>query len=213
MSSRFTKAAVAAVAILSALTGASSASAVTWHSNGPASFSAATTTGLASIVVRTTAPSGLGYNCDQGTLTGSVAGPSGPLSTTTWTSALTFTPSFERCNIAGTSMVITGASGTFDASSYAGGVTSGTLRASWTATFATVCPFAVSIVAPATSNGTALTVSATGQSGTISWPNTTPCKNLTGSPAGGSASATLTGSTAATSPAFAYSGTAPAITY
>jgi hypothetical protein len=213
MSRRITKAAIAAVAVLSALAGASSASAVTWHSNGPASFSAATATGLSSIVVRTNNPNGLGYNCDQGLLSGSVSGPTGPVSTSTWTSALTFTPSFERCNIAGIGMAITGASGTFDASSYAGGVTSGTFRAAWTATFAGACPFSVSIVAPATSNGTALTVSATGQSGTISWPNTTPCNNLTGSTAGGSASATLTGSTATTSPAFAYSGTAPAITY
>jgi hypothetical protein len=204
--------AVAAVAV-SSMAAVSSASAATWHSNGPASFSAATATGLSSVVVRTSNPNGLGYNCDQGTLAGSVAGPTGPVSTTTWTSALTFTPAFERCNIAGISMVITGASGRFDATSYSGGTTSGTFRASWTATFATACPFSVSIVAPATSNGTALTISPTGQSGTISWPNTTACNNLTGSTAGGSASATLTGNSASTPAVYTYSGTAPSITY
>jgi hypothetical protein len=213
MSRSFTKAAVVAVTALSTLIGASSASATNWHSNGPGSFAAATPTALTTVVVRTNSPNGFGYNCDQGTLSGSVAGPTGPVSTSTWTSALTATPAFERCNIAGIGMAITGASSAFDASSYSGGVTSGTFRASWTATFATVCPFSVSIVAPATSSSTALTINPAGQSGTISWPNTTPCNNLTGSTAGGSASATLTGSTASTAVVYSYSGTAPAVTY
>lgn len=213
MSSRITKAAILAAAALSALAGASSASATTWHSNGPASFSAATPTALTTVVVRTTAPSGLGYNCDQGSLSGSVAGPTGPTVPAAWTSALSFTPTFERCNIVGVGFTFSGASGTFDASSYAGGVTSGTFRASWVATWATVCPFTVSIVAPATSDGSSLTISPTGQSGTISWPNNTGCTSVTGTAGPATASATLTGSTASTPVVFSYSGTAPSITY
>lgn len=209
MHSRITKAAVVAAAALSALAGASSASA-DWHSNGVTSFSAATPTALTQIVVRTSNENGLGYNCNQATLTGSVAS-TGPASGT-WSSALSFTPTFERCNIAGIPFTFSNASGTFDASSYAGGVTSGTFRAGWTANWGPgVCTFDVSIVAPATSNGTALTVSPTGQSGTISWPATTGCTTTTGT-TGGTASATLTGSTASTDVAFAYSGTAPIIT-
>jgi hypothetical protein len=209
MSNRIMKAAVVAAAAVSALAGASSASA-DWHSNGVTSFSAASPTALTAIVVRTNNPNGLGYNCDQGLLSGSVAA-TGPASGT-WTSALSFTPSFERCSIAGVPMIITGASGTFDASSYAAGVTSGTYRASWTANWSGICTFEVSIVAPATSNGTALTVSTTGQSGTISWPHSTGCTNTTGITGPASASATLTGSTASTDVAFSYSGTAPILT-
>lgn len=210
MSSRITKAAALAVAALSALAGASSASA-DWQSNGPASFSAATPTALTQIVVRTSNENGLGYNCNQATLTGSVAGPTGPASGT-WASALSFTPTFERCNIAGIPFTFSNASGTFDATSYTAGVTSGTFRAGWTANWGPgVCTLDVSIVAPATSNGTTLTVSPTGQSGTISWPATVGCTSTTGT-TGGTASATLTGSTATTDVAFAYSGTAPVIT-
>jgi hypothetical protein len=209
MTSRITKAAVVAAAALSALTGATSASAA-WHSNGVSSFSAVTPTALSTIVVRTNAPSGLGYNCSQGAVAGSVA-TTGPASGT-WTSALSFTPTFEGCNIVGIPITFSGASGTFDATSYSAGVTSGTFRASWTANWSGVCTFEVSIVAPATSNGSALTVSPTGQSGTLSWPHTTGCTNITGGTGPGTASATLTGSTASTDVAFAYSGTAPILT-
>jgi hypothetical protein len=213
MSRTITKVAVLAATILSGLTAASSASAVTWHSNGPASISAATPTGLTSVVVRTNLANGLGYNCDQGLLSGSVAGPTGPVSTSPWTSALSFTPSFERCSIAGIGMVITGASGAFDATAYAGGVTHGTFRANWTATFATVCPFSVAINATATSNSTALTVDPVNQTGTISWPNSTACNNLTGTTGGGTATAKLTGNTATTAAVYTYSGTSPSVTY
>jgi hypothetical protein len=152
----------------------------------------------------------LGYNCDQGTLTGSV-GTTGPASGT-WTSALSYTPTFERCNIAGTGFTFSGAAGTFDASSFSGGVTGGTFRAHWTANWATVCPFTVSIVAPAHSTSTALTVTPTGQSGTISWPDSPGCNNITGTTGPATVSATLTGSTASTPVVFSYSGTAPIIT-
>jgi hypothetical protein len=213
MSRRITKTLVVGVTALCALTAASSASATNWQSNGPRSFAAATPTALTTVVVRTHGiPSGLGYNCDQGLLSGSVAGPTGPVVPAPWNSVLSFTPSFERCNIAGLPMTISGASGTFDATSYSGGVTTGTFRTTWTANYVGACAFHVAIHATATSNGSTLTVHPGGQSGTISWGANTGCTNLTGTTAPGTATATLTGSTATTPVTYTYSGTAPTIT-
>jgi hypothetical protein len=163
-------------------------------------------------VVAFDTPNRIGYNCQTTSLSGSSLGPTGPLSTTTWTGVLSLTPAFTRCSIAGTPVVISGVSGgTFDATSYSSGTTTGRLHGlSWTATYVT-CPLSIAIDAPATSNGTSLTLGLT-QSSTVSWPNTAACRGVTGASAGGTAGATFRAGTI--SPlVFTYAPTAPLIFY
>lgn len=214
MSRRFSRVAALAATLAVGLTAASSASAVNWQSNGSAGGNAfSASTGF--LVVKSALSNGFGYNCQAGALSGSVFGPTGPVSTSTWNSVLTFTPSFTTCSIAGIPVTISNATGgRFDATSYSGGTTTGRFRASWTATHVT-CPFSVSIDTTATTNGTALTLPTT-QSGTISWPaGNGVCDSYTGTTGGGSSNVRLVGyvSPNFTPLAFTYSGTAPSIFY
>jgi hypothetical protein len=190
MSRKITRIAALAATLVAGLSAVSSASAANWQSNGSASGTAFSASDPGLIVVRSALPNGFGYNCRSGTLAGSLFGPTGPASTSTWTNVETFTPAFVTCSIAGTPVAITGATGHFDATSYAGGVTQGRFRASWTATWVT-CPFTVSIDAPATSDGTSIRL-AQAQSGTISWPaGSRACDNITGTTGGGSSNVRL----------------------
>lgn len=181
-----------AATLVAGLSAVSSASATNWQSNASAGGSAFSASYGSEIVVKSGLSNGFGYNCNSGSLAGTLAGPTGPVNTGPWNNVETFTPSFVRCSIAGITVAISGASGHFDASSYSGGVTRGNFRATWTATFAT-CPFTVVIDAPATSDGTNLTLGVT-QSGTISWPATpASCPNVTGTSGAGSSNVRLVG--------------------
>src|ERR1700754_2166339 len=185
------RAATLAATLVAGLSAVSSASATNWQSNATAPGSAFSASDPNEVVVKSALSNGFGYNCRSASLSGTLAGPTGPANTGPWNNAETFTPSFVTCSIAGITVAISGASGHFDASSYASGVTSGNFRASWTATWVT-CPFSVVIDAPATSDGTAITLSTT-QSGTVSWPATTACQNITGTTGAGSSNVRLTG--------------------
>lgn len=179
-----------AATLVAGLSAVSSASATNWQSNASAGGSAFSASDANRVIVRSALSNGFGYNCTSASVAGTLAGPTGPVNTGPWSNAETFTPSFTTCSIAGIPVTISGASGHFDATSYAGGVTSGQFRATWTATWVT-CPFTVVIDAPATSDGSRITLGTT-QSGTISWPaSPSSCQTATGSTGAGSSNVRL----------------------
>jgi hypothetical protein len=181
-----------AATLVAGLSAVSSASATNWQSNAAAGGSAFTASDANRVIVRSALSNGFGYNCTSASVAGTLAGPTGPVNTGPWNNVETFTPSFTTCSIAGVPVTISGASGHFDASSYSGGVTRGDYRATWTATWVT-CPFTVVIDAPATSDGTSITLGTT-QSGTISWPaSPRSCQSATGSTGAGSSNVRYVG--------------------
>jgi hypothetical protein len=192
MSRSILRAATLAATLVAGLSAVSSASATNWQSNASAGGSAFSASDPNEVVVKSALSNGFGYNCRSASVAGTLAGPTGPVNTGPWNNAETFTPSFVTCSIAGIAVAISGATGHFDATSYSGGVTSGQFRASWTATWVT-CPFSVVIDAPATSDGTSITLGTT-QTGTVSWPaSPRSCQTATGSTGAGSSNVRLVG--------------------
>jgi hypothetical protein len=182
-----------AATLVAGLSAVSSASATNWQSNASAGGSAFTASDASSIIIRSAQANGFGYRCNSGSISGTLAGPTGPVNTGPWNNVETFTPSFNTCSIAGTPVTISGATGHFDATSYSGGITSGYFRASWTATYVGTCVWPVTIEAPATSDGTSITLSTT-QTGTISWGAGPPgCLSFEGATGAGSSNVRLVG--------------------
>jgi hypothetical protein len=113
--------------LVSALAGASSASATSWSTNfadGP-SFSA--TPPASKLKITATGPGSKvsGVLCNVATATGALTGATnaGP----SWMGASTFTPAFSSCTAAGQPATVTCAATSLNALSYAAGVTTGSL--------------------------------------------------------------------------------------
>jgi hypothetical protein len=113
--------------LVSALAGASSASATSWSTNfadGP-SFSATAPPAKLKITAAGPGAKVSGILCNVATATGALAGATnaGP----SWMGASTFTPAFATCTAAGQPATVTCATTNLNALSYLAGVTTGSL--------------------------------------------------------------------------------------
>jgi hypothetical protein len=167
--------------LVTALVGASTASATNWQSNGSAAGTPFTAT-AGPVKVRINVPSNLNFNCTGSSLTGNVFGPVGPANTGPWNGVETTVPAFSACTVAGltvaTSLTV---GGVVDALSYTAPVTTDKYTFTFTAKV-TGCVFTIAVNAATQANNTAGTfaVQAAGQSTVASWPNSTGCDTITG---------------------------------